>query len=173
MGGAVLCEEIADTCSMRGSKSPRHQRQTPSGTGISGEMVEKLMGRSYHPTIGNLSSAREFRTSSHLSFLKLVGEVGLIIDSGSAWEWDETTKQYYLHTFLKEQPDLNWENPELRKELWRMMRFWLDRGADGFRMDVVSCWIPTQSTQYYYSHGLLSNNGWDNCVCEKTLVLIR
>jgi oligo-1,6-glucosidase len=64
-------------------------------------------------------------------------EARLTSASGSTWEYDEPSKQYYLHTFLKEQPDLNWENPELRKELWRMMRVWLDRGADGFRMDVV------------------------------------
>lgn len=58
--------------------------------------------------------------------------------SGSAWEWDETTQQYFLHTFLKEQPDLNWECKELRQALWTMMHYWLKRGSDGFRMDVVS-----------------------------------
>ena len=58
--------------------------------------------------------------------------------SGSAWEWDETTEQYYLHLFSKKQPDLNWENPDLRAEVYSMMRWWLDRGVDGFRMDVIS-----------------------------------
>ncbi|MEM6628110.1 MAG: alpha-glucosidase [Bacteroidota bacterium] len=57
---------------------------------------------------------------------------------GSAWEWDETTQAYYLHLFSKKQPDLNWENPKLRQEVYSLMRFWLDKGVDGFRMDVFS-----------------------------------
>jgi alpha-glucosidase len=57
--------------------------------------------------------------------------------SGSAWEWDEATGQYYLHSFLTEQPDLNWRNPEVRAAMYDAMRFWLDRGVDGFRVDVV------------------------------------
>lgn len=56
---------------------------------------------------------------------------------GSAWEWDEPTGQYYYHAFLKEQPDLNWRNPEVRREMYAAMRFWLDRGVDGFRVDVL------------------------------------
>jgi alpha-glucosidase len=56
---------------------------------------------------------------------------------GSAWEWDESTGQYYLHTFLKEQPDVNWRNPQLQQAMFDSMRFWLDRGVDGFRVDVV------------------------------------
>ena len=56
---------------------------------------------------------------------------------GSAWEWDEGTGQYYLHAFLKEQPDLNWRNPELRAAMTDVLRFWLDRGVDGFRIDVL------------------------------------
>lgn len=56
---------------------------------------------------------------------------------GSAWEWDETTGQYYLHSFLKEQPDLNWRNPEVREAMFDVIRFWLDRGVDGFRVDVA------------------------------------
>jgi alpha-glucosidase len=56
---------------------------------------------------------------------------------GSAWEWDETTGQYYLHAFLKEQPDLNWRNPALRAAMEDVLRFWLDRGVDGFRIDVL------------------------------------
>jgi oligo-1,6-glucosidase len=58
--------------------------------------------------------------------------------SGSAWEYDETTGEYYLHLFSKKQPDLNWENPKLRKEVYDMMKFWLDKGIDGFRMDVIN-----------------------------------
>lgn len=58
--------------------------------------------------------------------------------SGPAWEYDETTGQYYLHLFSKKQPDLNWENPKVRNEVYDMMKYWLDMGCDGFRMDVVS-----------------------------------
>lgn len=56
---------------------------------------------------------------------------------GSSWEWDEATGQYYLHAFLKEQPDLNWRNPEVREAMSAVLRFWLDRGVDGFRIDVL------------------------------------
>ena len=57
---------------------------------------------------------------------------------GSAWEYDEPTAEYYLHLFVKGQPDLNWENPAVRDAVWDTMRFWLDRGCDGFRMDVIN-----------------------------------
>ncbi len=56
----------------------------------------------------------------------------------SAWEWDEATQYYYMHSFAVEQPDLNWENPEVRQEIYKMMRFWLDKGIDGFRLDVIN-----------------------------------
>jgi len=56
---------------------------------------------------------------------------------GSAWTWDETTQQYYCHAFLPEQPDLNWRNPEVRQAMYAAMQFWLERGVDGFRMDVL------------------------------------
>ncbi len=56
---------------------------------------------------------------------------------GSAWEYDAATGQYYLHAFLTQQPDLNWRNPELRAAMHDVMRFWLDRGVDGFRIDVL------------------------------------
>ena len=58
--------------------------------------------------------------------------------SGSAWEYDENTDMYYLHIFSKKQPDLNWENQKVRQEVYEMMRWWLDKGIDGFRMDVIS-----------------------------------
>lgn len=57
---------------------------------------------------------------------------------GSAWQYDEQTKQYYLHMFSKKQPDLNWDYEPVRKEVYEMMRWWLDKGIDGFRMDVIS-----------------------------------
>jgi alpha-glucosidase len=56
---------------------------------------------------------------------------------GPAWAWDADTGQYYLHAFLKEQPDLNWRNPDVREAMLDVMRFWLDRGVDGFRIDVL------------------------------------
>ena len=58
--------------------------------------------------------------------------------SGSAWQLDEETGEYYLHLFSRKQPDLNWENPEVRSAVHAMMRWWLDRGVDGFRMDVIN-----------------------------------
>ena len=57
---------------------------------------------------------------------------------GSVWQYDPTTEQYYLHLFSTKQPDLNWENPEVRQAVYAMMRWWLDRGVDGFRMDVIN-----------------------------------
>lgn len=57
--------------------------------------------------------------------------------AGPMWEWDETSSQYYLHTFLEQQPDLNWRNPKTRAAMFGVARFWLDRGADGFRIDVA------------------------------------
>ncbi len=56
---------------------------------------------------------------------------------GSAWEWDEATGQYYLHAFLKEQPDLSWRNPDVQRAMYDVLRFWLARGVDGFRIDVL------------------------------------
>jgi len=61
----------------------------------------------------------------------------LSVFGGNAWEWDETTEQYYYHAFLKEQPDLNWRNPEVQQAMLNAMRFWLDKGVDGFRVDVM------------------------------------
>lgn len=61
----------------------------------------------------------------------------LSVFGGSGWEWDETTGQYYYHAFLKEQPDLNWRNPDVQKAMFDVMRFWLDKGVDGFRVDVM------------------------------------
>jgi len=57
----------------------------------------------------------------------------------SAWKFDEATGQYYLHLFSEKQPDLNWENPALRKEVYAMVNRWFDKGVDGFRMDVINC----------------------------------
>ena len=66
-------------------------------------------------------------------------------DRGSAWEWDENTQQYYLHYYSKHMPDLNWEYEPLRQEIYKMMRWWLDLGVDGFRLDVVTSLKKDQS----------------------------
>lgn len=74
---------------------------------------------------------------------------------GSAWKWDEESQEYYLHVFDVSQPDLNWENPDVRDAVWDVMRFWMEKGeendpillqnvlmasgCDGFRMDVINC----------------------------------
>ena len=62
----------------------------------------------------------------------------LAMFGGSAWAWDETTRQFYYHAFLPEQPDLNWRNPAVRAAMYDVLRFWLDRGVDGFRIDVIT-----------------------------------
>lgn len=63
---------------------------------------------------------------------------GSIFGGGSAWKWDENRKQYYLHLFATEMPDLNWANPKVRQEVYKNMRFWLDKGVAGFRLDSIS-----------------------------------
>src|SRR5271157_6072157 len=68
----------------------------------------------------------------------------LSVFGGSAWKWDELTSQYYLHTFLEEQPDVNWRNEELRNAMFSMIKYWLDKGVDGFRLDVVN-WLVKDS----------------------------
>jgi alpha-glucosidase len=65
---------------------------------------------------------------------------------GPAWTLDHATGQYYLHSFLRQQPDLNWRNPEVRAAMYDAMRFWLDRGVDGFRVDVL--WLLIKDNQF-------------------------
>jgi alpha-glucosidase len=60
------------------------------------------------------------------------------IFNGSAWKWDEETEQYFMHIFSTKQPDLNWENPDVRKEIYNMINWWLEKGIDGFRVDAIS-----------------------------------
>ncbi|KHF40885.1 glycoside hydrolase family 13 protein [Halalkalibacter okhensis] len=60
------------------------------------------------------------------------------IFGGSAWEYDESTQEYFMHVFSRKQPDLNWENPNVRSELYDMVNWWLDKGIDGFRVDAIS-----------------------------------
>lgn len=79
---------------------------------------------------------------------------------GSAWALDDQTGQYYLHLFSKKQPDLNWENPKVRGEVYDLMRFWLDKGVDGFRMDAINCISKSlkssaadETTREYFHNG--------------------
>ncbi len=65
---------------------------------------------------------------------------------GPSWQWDEVTQQFYCHSFLKQQPDLNWRNPEVRKAMYDAMMFWLERGVDGFRMDVL--WLLIKDADF-------------------------
>src|ERR1044071_9773113 len=71
--------------------------------------------------------------------------------SGSVWEPDPLTGEYYLHLFSRKQPDLNWENPEVREAIYAMMRWWLDRGVDGFRMDVINFISKDPALEHYES----------------------
>jgi oligo-1,6-glucosidase len=84
--------------------------------------------------------------------------------SGSAWKLDPATNEYYLHLFAEKQPDLNWDNPEVRQQVYGVMKFWLDKGVDGFRMDVIPfiskpaglADIPAEyktRPQYFYTQG--------------------
>lgn len=65
-------------------------------------------------------------------------------DIGSAWHWNPATQEYYLGTFTRHQPEVNWRNPELRKAMYQVMRFWLDEGVDGFRLDVINWFIKDE-----------------------------
>ncbi|MCC3153614.1 alpha-glucosidase [Hymenobacter sp. BT770] len=83
---------------------------------------------------------------------------------GDAWAYDPATKAYYLHYFSRKQPDLNWENPKLREEIYSMMRFWFDKGIDGFRMDVIpfiskDTTFPPLPAQYHGDFGRYYANG--------------
>lgn len=68
----------------------------------------------------------------------------LSVFGGSAWQWDERTGQYYLHSFAVEQPELNWRNPEVERAIFDAIRFWLDKGVDGFRVDVIHYMIKDE-----------------------------
>ncbi len=85
---------------------------------------------------------------------------------GSAWQWDVTTRQYYYHAFLKEQPDLNWRNQHVRQAIYDVMRFWFDRGVDGFRIDVF--WHLIKGADMCDNP---PNPGWTPAMGEKDKVL--
>jgi len=65
---------------------------------------------------------------------------------GSGWEFDELTAQYYYHSFLKQQPDLNWRNPAVAEAMFQVLRFWMEKGVDGFRVDVM--WLMIKDDQF-------------------------
>jgi alpha-glucosidase len=77
------------------------------------------------------------------------------IFGGSAWQWDEETGQYYYHFFFTEQPDLNWRNPEVKAAMFDAMRFWLDRGIDGFRLDAIGSLFEDESLTNSYTDASL------------------
>ncbi len=80
--------------------------------------------------------------------------------SGNAWEHDPNTDQYYMHLFTKKQPDLNWENPKVREEVYDIVQFWLDKGIDGFRLDVIpliSKTFPLASTEIPVFNDIVEN----------------
>ena len=78
---------------------------------------------------------------------------------GSAWQYDESRNMYYLHLFSKKQPDLNWDNPQVRKEVFDMMTWWCEKGIDGFRMDVISMISKTEEMPDGEVHGLYGEFG--------------
>lgn len=78
---------------------------------------------------------------------------------GSAWQYDESRQMYYLHLFSKKQPDLNWDNPRVRQEVFDMMRWWCEKGIDGFRMDVISMISKTEEMPDGEVHGLYGDFG--------------
>ncbi|WP_243075517.1 alpha-glucosidase [Microbacterium sp. SS28] len=88
--------------------------------------------------------------------------------SGPAWGYDEATGEYYLHLFSAKQPDLNWENPEVRQAVYAMMRWWLDRGIDGFRMDVINLISKHVGPAGELADGIVTNgphgDGWAGSV---------
>jgi alpha-glucosidase len=95
-----------------------------------------------HPWFLDSRSSRASRKRDWYIWRDAAGDGGppnnwLSVFGGSAWAWDEATWQYYYHAFLKEQPDLNWQNPEVREAMYDVLRFWLERGVDGFRVDVI------------------------------------
>ncbi len=86
--------------------------------------------------------------------------------SGSTWEYDEPTAEYYMHLFSRKQPDLNWENPDVRAAVYEMMRWWLDRGVDGFRMDVVNMLSKDVALpDGLVRPGVEFGDGWPSFIC--------
>lgn len=83
---------------------------------------------------------------------------------GSGWEYDKRTGEYYFHSFLKEQPDLNWRNPEVEDAIFSMMKYWLDMGVDGFRLDVVNLYIKDEFFRNNISYFMKGPRSYDKQV---------
>ena len=101
----------------------------------------------------------------------------LSVFGGSAWQWDEKTQSYYLHSFLSEQPDLNWRNLQVKEAVFSEIEFWLKKGVDGFRLDVVNCFFkdelmrnnPWQTASIEYQRDLPLNNDYADCNVDEQL----
>jgi glycosidase len=122
---------------MLGFKSRVHHLRAPRGTGTFGgsqSLIKK--GTCIHRITGPLY-LEVSKLYPDISNLDLPGP-NFRHDTGSAWTFDELSGEYYLHLFCPEQPDLNWENSDVVDEVHQVMKFWLDKGVDGFRMDVIN-----------------------------------
>jgi hypothetical protein len=114
--------------STNGFFNPSPANPIQSVIGTSGGLPNTIhQGIDNLPTIGRLFSKVFVPSNTYASY-------SLNHPLGSAWEFDETTQEYYLHLYLPQQPDLNWDNPEVRDAVFKLMKFWLDRGCDGFRV---------------------------------------
>lgn len=116
---------------MIGSLSLNPQRQIRRETGTFGDQLNMIRMGTENPQTTGVPSSAVCLNPSHVYTADRV-------QTGSAWKWDEPTQEYFLHLFCPEQPDLNWENPLVRGAVHDVMRFWLDKGVDGFRMDVIN-----------------------------------
>src|SRR5215831_4061259 len=95
-----------------------------------------------HPSYGTLADFERFLTEAHARGLRVI-----FIDTElSNWAWDPVSKAYYWHRFFSHQPDLNFDNPAVREEIWKVMKFWLDLGVDGFRVDAVPYLVEREGT---------------------------
>ncbi|TGK81793.1 alpha-glucosidase [Leptospira noumeaensis] len=83
---------------------------------------------------------------------------------GSGWEYDKRTGEYYFHSFLKEQPDLNWRNPDVEDAIFKMMKYWLDMGVDGFRLDVVNLYVKDEFLRNNVSYFMKGPRPYDKQV---------
>ena len=137
--------------SMNGSSDPSPPRMIPNAIGTSGVPRNTSTVNVFHPTTGSLS----FKVGN--PWLDSLGRITPIPSflwnfhvglcdlrkkhAGSAWEFDPGTEEYYLHLYVRKQPDLNWDNPIVRDAVWDAMRFWIDRGCDGFRVGVSTLMV--------------------------------
>ena len=117
---------------MNGLSNPNQARMIPNVIGIFGvhpNMIPRETDN--HQITGNPCFKVFFLGVTALA--TLINYSGHLI-IGSAWDYDEKTDEYYLHLYVSKQPDLNWDNPDVRQAVWDLMRFWIERGCDGFRV---------------------------------------